>query len=207
MYPLTVACRTTIRGRRGVRTPACRADTRVVASARRLPSGNLAIPKSTSPRTFVHVTTRSSWFSFSIQFSMRGDALIKSLIAFVSSRYVTRLAAYRRLPGRALAAVRRQPRHRDHPRPQSLDEAVLEALARLLEEKWHCPGESAGAPKPLAPQFSSAPQQSLPSHPQGHLGSRSSSNPFSQHQSGVLHWQSAGLFYRCPAYTYPENAQ
>lgn len=147
--------------------------------------GNLAIPKSTPSRTTVRVTTRSSCFSFAIQFSIRWDALIKALIAFVSSRYVTRLAAYRRLPGRALAAVTRQSRYRDHPRPQSLDEAVPEALAIQLEEKWHCPGESAGAPKLLAPQSSSAPQQSLPSHAQGHLGSGSSSKPFSQHQRRV----------------------
>ena len=42
--------------------------------------------KSTSPRMIVQVTTRSPWFSPAIQFSIRGAALIKSLIAFVSSK-------------------------------------------------------------------------------------------------------------------------
>jgi len=55
-------------------------------SMRRLPSATLAIPNRISPRTIVHVTRRSSSGTLESHFSIRGLALIRSLMAFVSSR-------------------------------------------------------------------------------------------------------------------------
>jgi hypothetical protein len=49
--------------------------------------GSLAIPKEFSPRTIVQATARSRCWSPAIQFSIRGDALIRSPIAFVSRRH------------------------------------------------------------------------------------------------------------------------
>ncbi len=157
------------------------------------------MPKSISPRTMVQVTTRSSRSNPAIQFSTRGSALIRSLIAFVSSR-VTPSATCRTRPRRAQAGVRLQSRHPGHRRLHGLDEAALEWFAARLRAMSACPGEIANAQQPAAPRFFSAPQQSPANRVQDRRESRSPSLPLSQcaaapasrRPSGTVKWMEHG---------------
>jgi hypothetical protein len=127
-------------------------------------------PEQYSPRTIVQATTRSPCSSPAVQFSIRDDALIRSLIAFVSRRYVTSVATFRRRPDRAPAAAQRQSRHPDHRPKERLDEIVAGRLATRILASSLCRRGTADRPALLALRSSAARSQSPRGRVPGHLG-------------------------------------